>query len=148
MDWEIETTLRGRSEEGSPTPIGASNLLLDDSADVYVFCPFSRGSLTQNWSSVLVWPADDPKASSLTRGDLARLNEGKWLNDTLIEFGLRSVGSLRSSESSRGYLLTHTTRRRILSTIRIRNPSLADSIYIFSSFFYTKLSQKAAPSVQ
>lgn len=42
-------------------------------------------------NSALVWPRDVKGAFSLTRGDLARLNEHQYLNDTLIELGLKLV---------------------------------------------------------
>ncbi|KAF9649915.1 cysteine proteinase, partial [Thelephora ganbajun] len=59
-------------------------------------------------------------AVNITRGDLERLQPGKYLNDTLIEFGLKLW----------------------LNDLRDCDPELADQIHLFSSFFYKKLAIK------
>ena len=41
--------------------------------------------------SILVYPQGVPGAVNITNGDLARLKPGEYLNDTLIEFGLKRV---------------------------------------------------------
>jgi len=41
--------------------------------------------------SILVYPQGSPGAVNVTNGDLARLEPGEFLNDTLIEFGLKYV---------------------------------------------------------
>jgi hypothetical protein len=41
--------------------------------------------------SILVYPPDSPGAVNITNADLNRLQPGEFLNDTLIEFGLKSV---------------------------------------------------------
>ncbi|GJE88369.1 hypothetical protein PsYK624_044520 [Phanerochaete sordida] len=69
---------------------------------------------------VLVYPPSGAGAINITRGDLKRLEPGQYLNDTLIEFGLK---------------LWH-------NNLREENPELADQIHVFSSFFYKKLNVK------
>lgn len=55
----------------------------------------SRDLTSDALVSVLVWPLEATTgAISITRGDLNRLNEGEFLNDTLIEFGLRCDSSI------------------------------------------------------
>lgn len=44
---------------------------------------------TDKLVSMLVWPHEGAGAVSLNRGDIFRLQEGEYLNDTLIEFGLK-----------------------------------------------------------
>jgi len=41
--------------------------------------------------SILVYPPDGPGAVNITNADLKRLRPDEFLNDTLIEFGLKSV---------------------------------------------------------
>ena len=43
---------------------------------------------------VLVYPPSGTGAVNITRGDLKRLDNGQYLNDTLIEFGLKYVCDL------------------------------------------------------
>lgn len=78
---------------------------------------------------VLVWPFEDDRYSSsvaITNGDLKRLGDGEFLNDTLIEFGLKWE----------------------LSEIEKRNPELVSSIHLFNSFFFQKLSgNKSGPKL-
>ncbi|KAG0143378.1 hypothetical protein CROQUDRAFT_48867, partial [Cronartium quercuum f. sp. fusiforme G11] len=69
---------------------------------------------------VLVWPYEGTNSVAITGGDLKRLEEGEFLNDTLIEFGLKWE----------------------LEQIRNRDPALCESIHMFNSFFYQKLSKK------
>ncbi|KAF9777986.1 hypothetical protein BJ322DRAFT_1114528 [Thelephora terrestris] len=69
---------------------------------------------------LLVYRPSGTGAVNITRGDLERLQPGKYLNDTLIEFGLKLW----------------------LSDLRDRDPELADQIHLFSSFFYKKLAIK------
>lgn len=44
--------------------------------------------------SILVYPPNGPGAVHVTNGDLMRLEPGEFLNDTLIELGLKYVPSL------------------------------------------------------
>ncbi|KAF4617751.1 hypothetical protein D9613_006040 [Agrocybe pediades] len=69
---------------------------------------------------ILVYPQNAQGAVNVTNGDLARLQPGEFLNDTLIEFGLKLW--LKELEES--------------------HPDLAKQIHIFSSFFYKKLNSK------
>ncbi|KAF5369360.1 hypothetical protein D9758_002595 [Tetrapyrgos nigripes] len=69
---------------------------------------------------ILSYPANTPGSVNITNADLSRLEPGEYLNDTLIEFGLR---------------LWH---RELEET----DPDLAKRIHIFNSFFYKKLSAK------
>jgi Ulp1 family protease len=57
---------------------------------------------------------------NITNGDVSRLNHGEFLNDTLIEFGLKLW----------------------LADLHQSNPELASQVHVFSSFFYKKLSTK------
>lgn len=67
----------------------------------------------------LVYPPG-PGALNIMRSDLRRLGPEEYLNDTLIEFGLKLW----------------------LSELREKDPTLADQIHVFSSFFYKKLNKK------
>ncbi|EJD34438.1 hypothetical protein AURDEDRAFT_23507, partial [Auricularia subglabra TFB-10046 SS5] len=66
---------------------------------------------------VLVWPRDGPTGLNISLDDLRRLRPGTFLNDTIIEFGLR-------------YWISHLRRTK---------PEIAEGIHVFSSFFYKKL---------
>lgn len=68
---------------------------------------------------ILRYPSSGPFAVTLLRTDLDRLRENEYLNDTLIEFGLR-------------FLQEH---------IKTRDPALAQQIYVFNTFFYQKLTE-------
>ncbi|KAI5988964.1 hypothetical protein EDD15DRAFT_2285488 [Pisolithus albus] len=71
---------------------------------------------------VLMYPPGGPGALNIMRSDLKRLEPEEYLNDTLIEFGLKLW----------------------LSELREKDPLLADQIHVFSSFFYKKLNMKNA----
>ncbi|KAI0081593.1 hypothetical protein K474DRAFT_1768509 [Panus rudis PR-1116 ss-1] len=66
---------------------------------------------------ILVYPFTGTGAVHLSNGDLRRLGPGEYLNDTLIEFGLKLW----------------------LHELRDKQPELADQVHVFSSFFYKKL---------
>ncbi|CAL1712532.1 unnamed protein product [Somion occarium] len=66
---------------------------------------------------ILVYPFSGTGAVNITRGDWKRLQPGEYLNDTLIEFGLKLW----------------------LEEVRREKPELADQIHVFSSFFYKKI---------
>ncbi|KAH9065375.1 hypothetical protein EDB87DRAFT_1555576, partial [Lactarius vividus] len=57
---------------------------------------------------------------NITNGDVSRLKPGEFLNDTLIEFGLKLW----------------------LADLHESDPELATQVHVFSSFFYKKLSTK------
>lgn len=69
---------------------------------------------------VLMYPPGGPGALNIMRSDLKRLEPEEYLNDTLIEFGLKLW----------------------LGELREKDPLLADQIHVFSSFFYKKLNMK------
>ncbi|KAI0647692.1 hypothetical protein C8Q79DRAFT_906682, partial [Trametes meyenii] len=69
---------------------------------------------------VLVYPPSGTGAVNITRGDLKRLDSGQYLNDTLIEFGLKVW----------------------LNNLRAEQPVLAEQVHVFNSFFYKKLNAK------
>lgn len=68
---------------------------------------------------LLQYPLDGPGRVSIFESDEDRLRDGEFLNDTIIEFGLK---------------------HRLLK-LRDTNPSLYDSIYLFNTFFYRQLTK-------
>jgi Ulp1 family protease len=86
---------------------------------------------------ILVYPPSGTGAINITQGDLNRLEDGEYLNDTLIEFGLKWVSYFISCPHAQ--TLTACLSRLWLNEIRAKNPDLADQIHVFSSFFYKKL---------
>ncbi|EIW51534.1 uncharacterized protein TRAVEDRAFT_137200, partial [Trametes versicolor FP-101664 SS1] len=69
---------------------------------------------------VLVYPPSGTGAVNITRGDLKRLDNGQYLNDTLIEFGLKVW----------------------LHELQQVQPELAEQVHVFNSFFFKKLNGK------
>ncbi|KAI6042715.1 hypothetical protein EDC04DRAFT_2658082 [Pisolithus marmoratus] len=69
---------------------------------------------------ILMYPSGGPGALNIMRSDMKRLEPEEYLNDTLIEFGLKLW----------------------LNELREKDPLLADQIHVFSSFFYKKLNTK------
>ncbi|CCO27756.1 Ubiquitin-like-specific protease 2 [Rhizoctonia solani AG-1 IB] len=74
-------------------------VVVEDPDEVVLVHPTGAGSVTIN------------------RGELARLEPGEFLNDTLIELGLKMW----------------------LNDLRQKDPTLVDQIHVFSSFFFKKL---------
>ncbi|KAG1745863.1 uncharacterized protein EDB91DRAFT_1119149 [Suillus paluster] len=70
---------------------------------------------------ILVYPPFGPGALNLLGSDLNRLRPHEYLNDTLIEFGLKLC----------------------LNELKVQNPDLAEQVHVFSSFFYKKLNNKS-----
>ncbi|PWN54072.1 cysteine proteinase, partial [Violaceomyces palustris] len=68
---------------------------------------------------ILRYPFEGVGGVTLLNSDLWRLDEGEFLNDTVIEFGLKHM----------------------LEKIKGSNPELASQIHLFSSFFYKKLTE-------
>lgn len=68
---------------------------------------------------VLRYPASGPYAVTILESDLHRLDEDEYLNDTIIEFGLRYF----------------------LEQVRQRDERLADQIHLFNSFFFQKMTE-------
>ncbi|ORY82945.1 hypothetical protein BCR35DRAFT_265403, partial [Leucosporidium creatinivorum] len=81
-------------------------------------------------NSVLVYPVKETTGVvSITHGDTKRLQDGEFLNDTLIEFGLKRIlFMLREKEASAG--------------IPDDASRFSSRVHMFNSFFYKKLSQK------
>ncbi|KAH8825056.1 hypothetical protein DL96DRAFT_1611802, partial [Flagelloscypha sp. PMI_526] len=69
---------------------------------------------------ILSFPPGVQGAVNITNGDVDRLQDGEFLNDTLIEFSLKLW--LKKLEES--------------------DPELAKQVHVFSSFFYKKLNHK------
>ncbi|KAI3616352.1 sumo deconjugating cysteine peptidase ulp2 [Moniliophthora roreri] len=69
---------------------------------------------------ILSYPPNAPGAVNITNADLGRLEPHEYLNDTLIEFGLK---------------LWHRE-------LEEKNPQLAQQVHVFNSFFFKKLSKK------
>ncbi|KAG1884973.1 hypothetical protein F4604DRAFT_1574109, partial [Suillus subluteus] len=69
---------------------------------------------------ILVYPPSGPDVLNIMGSDLNRLRPHEFLNDTLIEFGLKLW----------------------LADLKEQNPDLAEQIHVFSSFFYKKLNNK------
>ncbi|KAG1748716.1 hypothetical protein EDB19DRAFT_222400 [Suillus lakei] len=69
---------------------------------------------------ILVYPPSGPGALNIMGSDLNRLRPHEFLNDTLIEFGLKLW----------------------LANLKDENADLAEQIHVFSSFFYKKLNNK------
>ncbi|QRW27585.1 Ulp1 protease family, carboxy-terminal catalytic domain protein [Rhizoctonia solani] len=94
---------RTRSTASSSKPGDSANdpksIVVEDLDEVVLVHPTGTGSVTIN------------------RGELARLEPGEFLNDTLIELGLKMW----------------------LNDLRHKDPNLVDQIHIFSSFFFKKL---------
>ncbi|QRV86617.1 Ulp1 protease family, carboxy-terminal catalytic domain protein [Ceratobasidium sp. AG-Ba] len=66
---------------------------------------------------MLVYPSAGPGAVNINRAELLRLGEGEFLNDTLIELGLKLW----------------------VNNLREKNPELVEQIHVFNSFFFKKL---------
>ncbi|KAJ7677458.1 hypothetical protein B0H17DRAFT_944862, partial [Mycena rosella] len=71
---------------------------------------------------ILVYPPGQTGAVNITNGDVTRLAPGEFLNDTLVEFGLKLW----------------------LQDLEKENPEVVKRIHVFSSFFYKKLNKKNA----
>ncbi|CAE6516690.1 unnamed protein product [Rhizoctonia solani] len=86
------------SNQGEPEK-DSEPIVIQDPDEIVLVHPTGTGSVTIN------------------RGELARLEPGEFLNDTLIELGLKMW----------------------LNDLRAQDPALADQVHIFSSFFFKKL---------
>ncbi|KAF8340540.1 uncharacterized protein EI90DRAFT_2906174, partial [Cantharellus anzutake] len=69
---------------------------------------------------ILVYPPTGKGAIEITAGDYRRLEPDEYFNDTLIEFGMK----------------------RAFHRMQETNPTLAEQVHLFNSFFYGKLSSK------
>ncbi|WFD25998.1 Ulp1 peptidase [Malassezia nana] len=79
----------------------------------------SKSTSSAGNAPILRYPSTGPFAVTLLQADLNRLQENEYLNDTLIEFGLRFCQE----------------------QIKSRDPPLAQQIYVFNTFFYQKLTE-------
>ncbi|GAA6048740.1 hypothetical protein JCM3770_003937 [Rhodotorula araucariae] len=75
---------------------------------------------------VLEYPLGEPAAVSVTYADTQRLRDEEFLNDTLIEFGLKRI--MKGIEERDAHLPD--------------GEKLAPQIHVFNSFFYKQLSTK------
>ncbi|KAH9949826.1 hypothetical protein B0H21DRAFT_68615 [Amylocystis lapponica] len=88
---------------------------------------------------ILVYPPTGAGGITINKSDLKRLGHGQYLNDTLIEFGLKYVLSLPLFQEHAKFLVS----RLWLNNLRDTNPELAGQVHVFSSFFYKKLNVKS-----
>ncbi|GAA6059135.1 hypothetical protein JCM10212_003882 [Sporobolomyces blumeae] len=73
---------------------------------------------------MLEYPNNEPGSVTLTWGDRKRLNEDEFLNDTLIEFGLKkAIHKVKESDARKQ-----------------EQDRIAPAVHVFNSFFYKKLS--------
>ncbi|KAK4705018.1 hypothetical protein P7C70_g1186, partial [Phenoliferia sp. Uapishka_3] len=86
--------------------------------------PFHPKDNTPTDRVILIWPHEGVGAVSVTHGDKLRLRDEEFLNDTLIELGLK----------------------RISEALSAKDPLAAKEVHMFNSFFYKKLSTKKPPS--
>ncbi|CAO1622679.1 unnamed protein product [Sympodiomycopsis kandeliae] len=80
--------------------------------------PPTRSKRTKD-SLLFGYPFERPGAVSVFESDCDRLQEGEFLNDTIIEFGLKYH----------------------LEQIRLRDEALFASMYVYNSFFYRQLTK-------
>ncbi len=85
---------------------------------------------------ICVWPPAGRSEIHLTKGDLHRLEEGEFLNDTIIEYGLKDIvsrldGWLEQAKSSAQVDESDLDEDWICHT---------EDVHVFNSFFYKKLS--------
>ncbi|KAF9275442.1 hypothetical protein BGZ68_010780 [Mortierella alpina] len=73
--------------------------------------------------TLFVYPLNNTaksKSIAVRAEDVSRLDDGEFLNDTLIEFGLKYAHA----------------------NVELKNAALADQIYVFNTFFYQRLNTK------
>ena len=71
-----------------------------------------------------MYPPTGTGAVNITRGDLKRLDEGQYLNDTMIEFGLKCAPPCTWS-----YVLADVCDRLWLDDVRKTHPEIADQVH-------------------
>lgn len=71
-----------------------------------------------------------------------RLAPNEYLNDTLVEYGMKFVHTFRVSARLLSIADELPPNRRVLDRLKETQPDLADQVHVFSSFFYKKLSTK------
>ncbi|ORZ20026.1 hypothetical protein BCR41DRAFT_33912 [Lobosporangium transversale] len=80
-------------------------------------------SIDSSEETLFIYPFNSSiksKSIAVRAEDASRLNDGEFLNDTLIEFGLKYVQA----------------------NAEVRNAALAGQVYIFNTFFYQRLVAK------
>lgn len=82
--------------------------------------PYTSSPVNSAFPDTFHYVFNDKKSSDITPSDFGRLEEGEFLNDTMINFFLK---------------LLH-------QQIGITNPEVAKSTHIFNTFFYEKLMKK------
>ncbi|KAJ9113949.1 hypothetical protein QFC19_000144 [Naganishia cerealis] len=94
--------------------------------------PVKKAPLPKNPDEIMrEWPSHGRSEVNITRGDFYRLEETEYLNDTLIEFGLKYHWS-ELPEDKPGNSKQFSR----------------DDIHIFNSFFYKKLSVRTRQSIK
>ncbi|KAF9128267.1 hypothetical protein BGW39_005211 [Mortierella sp. 14UC] len=113
--------LKQRGVETKPLSMDAAEKILN--ANNYRMSPARAPE--QSEETLFVYPyTASPKSKSIAvrAEDVLRLGDGEFLNDTIIEFGLK-------------YALTN---------MESKNKALSEQIYIFNTFFYQRLLAKPA----
>ncbi|KAF9937493.1 hypothetical protein BGZ67_001226 [Mortierella alpina] len=120
----------GTTAVKSPTETSASSHHSSATASSVTAKPLARlkhhtssHQSSQSHDTLFVFPFKNSaksKSIAIQVEDMSRLHEGEFLNDTLIEFGLKYV----------------------YSNLEATNPELAEQTYIFNSFFYQRLLTK------
>ncbi|KAF9907814.1 hypothetical protein EC991_010506 [Linnemannia zychae] len=113
--------LKQKGIETKPLSMDAAEKIL--SANNYRISPARAPEQAEETLFVYPYTAS-PKSKSIAVGaeDVLRLGDGEFLNDTIIEFGLK-------------YALTN---------MESKNKALSEQVYIFNTFFYQRLLAKPA----
>ncbi|KAG0287942.1 hypothetical protein BGZ96_008201 [Linnemannia gamsii] len=113
--------LKQKGVETKPLSMDAAEKILN--ANNYRMSPARAPE--QSEETLFVFPYSTPpktKSIAVRAEDVLRLGDGEFLNDTIIEFGLK-------------YALTN---------MELKNKALAEQVYIFNTFFYQRLLAKPA----
>ncbi|KAJ9116918.1 hypothetical protein QFC22_004576 [Naganishia vaughanmartiniae] len=94
--------------------------------------PIKKKPLPKNPDEIMrEWPSNGRSEVNITHGDFHRLEEAEYLNDTLIEFGLKYNWAALSDDKE-----------------ETPQQFTREDIHIFNSFFYKKLSVRNRPSLK
>ncbi|KAJ9101714.1 hypothetical protein QFC21_003053 [Naganishia friedmannii] len=94
--------------------------------------PTKKKPLPKNPDEIMrEWPSNGRSEVNITNGDFYRLEEAEYLNDTLIEFGLKYNWAGLSEDKA-----------------ETPQQFAREDIHIFNSFFYKKLSVRNRPSLK
>ena len=94
--------------------------------------PLPQLNLSSSANAVLMYPFYGVGSILLQQMDVERLETGRWLNDSLIQFGLKYVLITCIHTLSPLASLIH-------DDIKHSNPFFGHQIYVANTFFYTKL---------